>query len=127
MAASVSITVATAKNVLTVPTSAVHAIGTLHTVTVLDSGKASVVQVKVGAADGVRTQITSGLRAGQQVVLADLSEPLPTNDTTNRLGGGLTGVGGTGRIGLTRFSGGGGKSRPEGQIGHEEFPAGTPL
>jgi len=32
----------------------------------------------------VRTEITSGLKAGQEVVLADLTEALPTNSTDGR-------------------------------------------
>ena len=33
------------------------------------------------------TRITSGLKIGQQVVLADLSKPLPTNNLTNQFAG----------------------------------------
>jgi hypothetical protein len=33
----------------------------------------------VGATGPVLTQVTSGLTVGEQVVLADLSTPLPTN------------------------------------------------
>lgn len=104
--ADVTITVATARNVLTVPTSAVHPLGALHSVTVLAGGKTSVVPVQVGAMGAARTQITSGLHAGQQVVLADLNEPLPSNDTTGRglRGGGLGGAG----LGTGGFGGGGG-------------------
>jgi multidrug efflux pump subunit AcrA (membrane-fusion protein) len=56
----------------------VHAFGTLHTVEVLTNGKPVQVRVTVGAAGSDRTQIRSGLSAGQQVVLADLAMPLPT-------------------------------------------------
>lgn len=36
-------------------------------------------RVTVGAVGSERTQISSGLKAGEQVVLADLAEPLPTS------------------------------------------------
>ena len=86
VSAGVSITIATVHDTLTVPTSAVHALGTLHTVTVLSGSKAQAVQVKLGAIGAERTQITSGLSAGQQVVLANLDEPLPSNDASTTRG-----------------------------------------
>jgi multidrug efflux pump subunit AcrA (membrane-fusion protein) len=76
--ASVRIQVASVTGVLTVPSSAVHTVGQLHTVTVLDHGTAVATRITIGAVGSDRTQVTSGLRAGQQVVLADLSAPLPT-------------------------------------------------
>src|SRR6202020_3661589 len=48
-------------------------------VTVLQAGKLERVRVVVGAVGPVLTQVTSGLTVGEQVVLADLSTPLPTN------------------------------------------------
>ena len=44
----------------------------------LNNGKPVQTRVTVGAVGSERTQILSGLSAGQQVVLADLAEPLPT-------------------------------------------------
>jgi trimeric autotransporter adhesin len=93
--AGVTITVKTVSDGLTVPTSAVHALGALHTVEVLAGGKVDTVRVGVGAIGDDRTQITSGLKAGQQVVLANLSEPLPSNNANPGRSGGL------GRTGLT--------------------------
>ena len=123
VSAGVSITVATATNVLTVPTSAVHSIGSFHTVSVLDSGSATTVRVTTGVAGAERTQISSGLKAGQQVVLANLNEPLPSNDTTSRFGSGLgtgagrtaltSGLSGSG-LGSGGGLGGGGFVRPGG-------------
>jgi HlyD family secretion protein len=77
--ASVQIEVARVSGVLTVPSSAVHTFGQLHTVEVLTNGKPTQVRVTVGAVGSDRTQISSGLKAGQQVVLADLATPLPTS------------------------------------------------
>jgi HlyD family secretion protein len=96
--ASVAIVVGTASDVVTVPTSAVSN----GTVTVLTDGTPSRVRVTTGVVGGSRTEIASGLKAGQQVVLADLDEALPSGDssTTQRrfgtggLGGGFTGGGG---------------------------------
>jgi len=46
-----------------------------------------------GAAGPVLTQVSSGLTVGEQVVLADMSTPLPTN-TNPFAARGLTGGGG---------------------------------
>jgi multidrug efflux pump subunit AcrA (membrane-fusion protein) len=77
--ATVQIQVAAVSGVLTVPSSAVHSFGQLHTVEVLTNGKPVQTRVTVGAVGSERTQISAGLKAGQQVVLADLAEPLPTS------------------------------------------------
>ena len=102
--ASVSIVVSAVQNVLTVPSSAVHHVAGLSTVSVLKKGKVSTVQVTPGAQGTDLTEIKSGLSAGDQVVLADLGAPLPSggfNATNNR--GGLLGGGGGGGGG--RFAG----------------------
>ena len=41
-------------------------------------------KVKVGTMGPVMTRIISGLKAGQKVVLANLNQPLPTNNPTNQ-------------------------------------------
>ncbi|ARJ07674.1 hypothetical protein GCM10010988_40010 [Cnuibacter physcomitrellae] len=112
--ASVSVAVAVGDSVLTIPTSAAHRSGTDYTVDVVRDGTASSAPVEVGAIGDELTEITSGLTEGDQVVLADLSEAIPTDDsstssglsglgssTTN--GGGPSGAGGT-------FPGGSGPS-----------------
>ncbi len=99
--ASVSITVNAVRDVLTVPSSAVHHLGVLNTVSVLKRGKVSTVRVTLGAVGADLTQIKSGLAVGDHVVLADLSAPLPSggfNPANNR--GGLFGAGGGGGGGL---------------------------
>lgn len=97
--ADVSIVLASAANALTVPSSAIHRIGNLHLVTTLRNGKTSNPEVTIGAAGPGLTQITSGLTVGQQVVLADLHQPLPANNTTSGRGLGLGGGGRGGAAG----------------------------
>lgn len=66
---------------LAVPTSAVTTRGTRHQVTVLTGTSTRDVQVQVGVVGDRWTEIRGGLTAGQTVVLADLSAPLPTSAT----------------------------------------------
>jgi trimeric autotransporter adhesin len=95
MGASVSIAVGEADNVLSVPISAVHTVGTLHTVTVYANGKASSARVTLGVEGSDRVQIESGLSAGDRVVLAEISASVPSSDTS-RFGdrGGLSTING---------------------------------
>ncbi|HKS49501.1 MAG TPA: HlyD family efflux transporter periplasmic adaptor subunit [Amycolatopsis sp.] len=105
--ASVSIVTSSAEAAVTVPTSAVHLQGAAATVTVLVNDQPEVRRVTVGVVGAAATEVLSGLRAGEQVVLADLSQPLPTSNTTNR---GLTGGGGGGvRVGAGGQGGGPGR------------------
>jgi macrolide-specific efflux system membrane fusion protein len=100
--ASVEIIVNQASQVLTVPTSALRGGSSVQ---VLVNGKAQVRPVQVGASDALRTQILTGLNAGDQVITATVSGTVPT--TTG--GGGLGGFGGGGRgFGGGRGGGGGG-------------------
>jgi len=106
--ASVAITVDNVANVLTVPTSAVHTTGSQHTVSVLQNDAVSTIAVQIGAVGVDRTQITAGIRSGQEVVLADLNLPMatsaaPANRAIGR-GGNAGGQGGAG--GGLRRSGG---------------------
>ena len=79
---TVTITTQHAKSTLAVPTSAVTTSGTSHTVEVLDGNTPRRTPVKVGVVGYTWTQITSGLKKGQQVVLAQLSQPLPGSATS---------------------------------------------
>ena len=105
--AQVAITLAQVSDAVTVPTSAVGGTGAATFVTVLKAGKPARVRVVVGAAGPVLTQVTSGLTVGEQVVLADMSTPLPTNANPFAARG-LTGGGGFGggRIGTGTRGGG---------------------
>jgi RND family efflux transporter MFP subunit len=86
VAAAVSLVTGQATGALTVPTSAVHHLGRQAYVLLLRDGTARNQPVTVGATGAVYTEITAGLVAGQQVVLADLSLPVPTSGTTTRFG-----------------------------------------
>lgn len=99
--ATAAIVVATAKDVLTVPTSAVNR----NTVTLLNADETTTVtRVTVGAVGPTRTEITEGVAKGDQVVLANLDSPLPTSDQSTQ--GGFTnggpGGGGGGPMMRTR-------------------------
>lgn len=99
--ATVSVVTATARNVVTVPSSAVTraASGSTGVVRVLTGDQVASARVEIGAVGPVRTEIVSGLKAGQRVVLADFSAALPSSSTGARVGGGFGGGG---------FGGGGG-------------------
>ncbi|WP_261559864.1 efflux RND transporter periplasmic adaptor subunit, partial [Frankia tisae] len=95
--ADVSIVIAQAADAVAVPSSALRSLGLLHTVAVVRGGKATTTVVGVGAAGSTLTQITSGLKVGDRVALADLSSPLPSSGSTaNSRGGGLGGAFGGG-------------------------------
>lgn len=94
--ATLSIVTGETDGVPTVPTSAVRTVGADHFVTVLEGTTPRAVRVGVGTVGAVRTQITSGLSDGQQVVLADLARPVPASSTTRV---GLAGFAGAGRFG----------------------------
>jgi HlyD family secretion protein len=120
--ATATITLDTVTGVLTVPNSAVTTLvaGTGFVQTV-KAGQATRTLVRTGAVGATRTQILSGLTAGQMVVIADLSAALPTNSTPNRFGNrsgsGLTSSlsgGGAGFGGPGFVTGGGGVARPPG-------------
>jgi len=97
MSASVSVT--------TVPTSAVHTTGVGSTVTLFVDGKPDPVAVTVGAADATLTQILSGVRVGQAVVIATITSTIPSSTTGT--GRSLTGGGFGGGFGGGGFTGGG--------------------
>jgi hypothetical protein len=127
-AAAVRLTTGSAAAATVVPTSAVHTIGSRSLVDVLADGTATPTVVTVGIVGSARTQVLSGLRVGQQVVLADLSSTVTSDSSTSTTtgrgggltggglsGGGLTGGGLTGGgLGAGRGAGGGGAARPGG-------------
>ena len=103
----VSIIVSQVTNVLVVPTTAVHTVGTGSFVDVLKNGKEVTQLVTTGSASGVYTQIKSGLKSGQEVVIASLSKGRDHGLRYyhwRRFGGGGFGGGGFGGGG---FGGGG--------------------
>jgi multidrug efflux pump subunit AcrA (membrane-fusion protein) len=114
--AQVEVVVRQARDVLVVPTSAVHtsSLGRSYVLTV-HSGQETRTTVGVGVVGDIYTQITSGLRRGETVVLADLTEPVPTSSNTlfSRFGGtgGLGALGSGGAPVTFKFTPGGGASR----------------
>jgi macrolide-specific efflux system membrane fusion protein len=105
--ADVSIVVSEAANVLVVPTTAVHTVGTGSFVYLLKNGKEVPQPVTTGATSGTYTQIKSGLHAGQEVVIASLSSRISSGTSgTGATGRGFGGLGGGG-FGGGGFGGGG--------------------
>ncbi|HVS42218.1 MAG TPA: hypothetical protein VMU20_08090 [Candidatus Dormibacteraeota bacterium] len=105
--AQMSIVVERDVDVLTVPTSAVHTVGSSSYVLVERNGQEVQVPVQVGASDPTRTQIISGLNKGDQVILAEIGAKPPTGGATPGAGGG----GGGARPGGAGGGGGGGGGR----------------
>ncbi|MBG6097435.1 HlyD family efflux transporter periplasmic adaptor subunit [Nocardioides luteus] len=105
--ATVEVVLGSAEDVLTVPASAVSD----GTVTVLDKdGNPQRVRVTTGLTGRTTVEVTEGIDAGDEIVLADLSTALPTTDDSSDGGdGAFTNVGGSGG-----FPGGGGGGFPAG-------------
>jgi multidrug efflux pump subunit AcrA (membrane-fusion protein) len=101
MSAQISILVAKVSG-LTVPSSAVHTDGARSWVLVMQGattrngrargGQATRQPIDVGPSGGGLTQVRSGLKAGEQVVLADNNAPLPSASSSSQ---GKTGKGST--------------------------------
>ncbi|HEY0950022.1 efflux RND transporter periplasmic adaptor subunit, partial [Nocardioides sp.] len=83
--ATVDVVVGSAQDVVSVPASAVRD----GTVTVLRDGTASTTPVTTGLVGASRIEVTDGLEAGDEIVVADLSAEVPTGDTSG--GSGLGG------------------------------------
>jgi len=116
--ADVSLLIGTVSRVLTVPNSALTPLAKGQAMAVtLKNGVSARAVVKTGYAGTLTTQITSGLSAGQHVVLADLNTALPTNTTNSRrfgvAGGSAGGLGGSG-LGGGSLTGGTGFPLPPG-------------
>jgi macrolide-specific efflux system membrane fusion protein len=89
--ADLTIVTLNVRHVLTVPSSAVHTAGARSFVYVLSGGKEVARTVTVGAVGGTLTQIKTGLRAGQEVVLANLALGVPGSTPSGRFGPGVPG------------------------------------
>jgi multidrug efflux pump subunit AcrA (membrane-fusion protein) len=116
MSASASVIIDQANGV-TVPNEAVTGTGSTGTVTLLKNGKHVSQQVIVGLRGTSRTEIASGLKSGQQLIVTETLPSLGTStSTTSSTGRSSTGtLGGTssdgfgsGGFGSGRFSGAGG-------------------
>ena len=110
MSASAAVIVGQASGV-TLPNQAVSGTGSLGTVSLMKNGKTVSQQVVVGLRGDTRTQIISGLSAGDQVVitvaLPSLSSTSTSGTGAGTLGGGRLGGGGLGGAGGFGGAGGG--------------------
>ena len=106
MSASASVVTQQAEGV-NLPNSAVTGAGSLTTVKQLKNGKTVSTQVAVGLRGDSRTQIVSGLSAGDQVVVTTTLPSLGTS-TSSTGSSGLGGGGLSGRFGGGGLGGGGG-------------------
>jgi macrolide-specific efflux system membrane fusion protein len=96
---SITVTTGTAENALYVDSAAITTVGTQHTVTVVSGSTRTTRVVKIGQVGDSTTQVTSGVQAGEEVVVKATTST-STGGTTGSSGGGtLTGGtlgGGTG-------------------------------
>jgi macrolide-specific efflux system membrane fusion protein len=107
MSASASVIVKQARGV-NVPNAAVTGAGSIGTVNLLEDGKTVSKEVVVGLRGDSRTQIVSGLRAGQQLEVT-ITLPALSASGSNGSGSGANGTLGAGGFGgAARFFGGGG-------------------
>jgi multidrug efflux pump subunit AcrA (membrane-fusion protein) len=110
MSASLRLVTGQISSAVVVPTSAVHTFGTRHVVEVVAGGTMTPTVVTIGAMDPLRTQVLTGVSAGQQVALADLSSTVTSDSSTSGSGGGLGGLTGRGLGGGRAFGGGTGRA-----------------
>ncbi|MGF7235841.1 MAG: efflux RND transporter periplasmic adaptor subunit [Frankia sp.] len=106
--ADVAVVIAKADGAVAIPSSALRSVGNVHLVTLIRNGKATSTVVQVGAIGSTLTQITSGVRVGDKLMLANLSTPLPSSTTGTTTLRGATGGGFGGATGGGGFGGGGG-------------------
>ncbi|WP_250037412.1 efflux RND transporter periplasmic adaptor subunit [Paractinoplanes maris] len=104
---SVAVTTGSVENALMVSSAAVTTAGNRHTVTVLDGAAEQVRPVEIGLVGDTVTQITSGVDAGERVVL----KATTTTSTGTRGGFPAGGTGGFPAGGGGNFGGGGGGPR----------------
>ena len=102
MTASVTVQVASRPDVLAVPTAAIQTQGGASFVNVDQAGKPVLTPVTTGLQGDSTTEITSGLTAGQQLLVST-----GTASTTAATTGARTGTGGTGGDAFTGGGGGG--------------------
>jgi len=106
MTASVTVTVDRREGVLNLPSAAVRGSGTTGTVTVMTGKTQTTETVGVGLRGDTNTEITSGLKEGDTVVLPSSTLSGVSSQLSNNIGRFLGGAGGLGGGG--GFGGGGG-------------------
>lgn len=90
--ALLQVVLSTADDVVTVPTSAVTRTGEAAVVQVLNGTKVTRTDVTLGAVGTRTVEITSGLSAGQKVVLAAIDDPIKGADSELNQRGGFGGL-----------------------------------
>ncbi|TGE31775.1 efflux RND transporter periplasmic adaptor subunit [Desulfosporosinus sp. Sb-LF] len=117
MSANVSIIIAQKKNVVTVPSIAVHSKGSTQTVSLAPVGQATPVvrTVQIGLDDGKNAEVIQGLQEGDKVVIGTKTPQAKTTTTNNSLnsalsGGNMGGFGGGNGGGRGNYSGAAGGS-----------------
>jgi multidrug efflux pump subunit AcrA (membrane-fusion protein) len=109
--ATVSLIYKQVSNVLTVPTTAIHTSGTSKYVELSSNGKQVKTTVTTGLSSGGTTQIKSGLKSGDEVVVESVTAGRTTTGGTSGNTTTRTGFGGTGGFpggGAGGFGGAGG-------------------
>jgi len=115
MTADVTITIANAANVLTVPAEALRGSDGDYSVLVLDAqGQPQATPVQVGLVTNTLAEIKSGLAEGQEVVTGTSSSRTGTTSTTGGFVGGGVGIPGGGFGGGTFRNGNGGGTNRNG-------------
>ncbi|MGX6608143.1 efflux RND transporter periplasmic adaptor subunit [Micromonosporaceae bacterium Da 78-11] len=104
---SVSVITGSVENAVFVNAAALTTVGTRHTVTVVTDGQQEVRPVEIGLEGDQATQVTSGVTAGEQVVLKTTTTGTTTGGTQGGFPGGGAGLTGGGAPGGAGFTGGG--------------------
>jgi HlyD family secretion protein len=106
--ANVVISTGSVTDAVAVPTSAVQSLGTRSYVETVSNGTLARKLIKIGMIGDVYTQVLSGLKPGDTVVLADYAAPVPSSNTSTLggFGGGGFGGGGTFRLRVPGSGGG---------------------
>lgn len=114
--AQVQVVLHEVNNTRAVPTSAVHTVGNNSYVYVPESGQEARKKISVGIVGGVYTQVTGGITDGTSVILATMSQAVPSSSTSSSTGG-FGGGGGFGGAGGGAGFGGGGAGGFAGRFG----------
>ena len=92
--ANLTVAAASATDVLQAPNLAVTSLGNRHTVTVRRNGTDSVVPVTIGLVGDTQTEITSGVQAGDVLVLPSTGAPATGSTSSSNTGAGFPRTGG---------------------------------
>lgn len=114
MSVSAYITTGVKQDVLIVPNSAVKTQGDKHYVEILENGVPRQQTVEVGLSNDTFTEVTSGLKEGDNVVIQTINPDVNPSQTAQPTGGGLGSFSGGRPTGACGFSSGGSVPRAGG-------------